>query len=79
MNLHDILDERQDQYGDALKNFRNIGVMWGVLLGLSEPVSPYKVAQMMIALKLQRISANPDYEDSWLDIQGYAQHGLDSL
>jgi len=29
----------------------------------------------MIALKLQRISVNPDLADSWLDIAGYAKHG----
>jgi len=53
--------------------------MWGVILDLPYSLSEYQVAQMMIALKLQRISVNPDHQDSWLDIQGYAQHGLDSL
>ena len=79
MSLNRILDERQDQYGDAKENFRKIGIMWGVILDLPYSLSEYQVAQMMIALKLQRISVNPDHEDSWLDIQGYAKHGLDSL
>jgi len=73
--LSDILDERQEQYGDPTENFRKIGIMWGVILDLPYSLAPYQVAQMMIALKLQRISVNPDYEDSWLDIQGYAAHG----
>jgi len=73
--LSDILNERQEQYGDPTENFRKIGIMWGVILDLPYSLAPYQVAQMMIALKLQRISVNPDYEDSWLDIQGYAAHG----
>ena len=73
--LNDILNERQEQYGDPTENFRKIGIMWGVILDLPYSLAPYQVAQMMIALKLQRISVNPDYEDYWLDIQGYARHG----
>ena len=79
MKLNKILNDRQEQYGDAKENFRKIGVMWGIILDLPFPIAEYQVAQMMIALKIQRISANPDHQDSWLDIQGYAQHGLDSL
>ena len=77
-DLDDILIERQEIYGDSLENFRNIGIIWGVLLDC-EPIAPQKVAQMMIALKLQRINKNPKHEDSWRDIQGYAEHGLSCL
>jgi len=79
MSLNKILNDRQKEYGDAKENFRKIGVMWGIILDLPFPIAEYQVAQMMIALKIQRISANPDHQDSWLDIQGYAKHGLDSL
>ena len=79
MKINKILEERQDQYGDPTENFRKIGIVWGVLLDLPFPIDPYKVAQMMIALKNQRISANPEHEDSWLDIEGYARHGLNSI
>lgn len=79
MKLNKILNDRQEQYGDAKENFRKIGVMWGLILDLPFPIAEYQVAQMMIALKIQRISVNPDHQDSWLDIQGYAKHGLDSL
>jgi hypothetical protein len=79
MSLNKILNDRQKEYGDAKENFRKIGVMWGLILDLPFPIAEYQVAQMMIALKIQRISANPDHQDSWLDIQGYAKHGLDSL
>lgn len=77
--IEDILNERQKQYGNATQNFYSIGIMWSAILNLPYAIEPYQVAQMMIALKLQRISVNPDHEDSWLDIQGYAKHGLDSV
>lgn len=76
--LEEILINRHEIYGDSLENFRNIGIIWGVLLN-TEPIEPHKVAQMMIALKLQRINKNPKHEDSWRDIQGYAEHGLNCL
>ena len=78
MEIDDILISRQEQYGDALANFEQIGQMWGILLN-SDPIPAHKVAQMMIALKLQRINKNPHHEDSWRDIQGYAEHGLSCL
>ena len=74
-----ILAERQEQYGDAPENFRKIGIMWGVLLGLPYSLSPDQVANMMIGLKQVRIAANPDLEDSWQDIIGYAKHGLATI
>jgi len=77
--ITDILDERENEYGDAKQNFKKIGIIWGQLLGLPYSLDSYQVAQMFIAAKLVRISANPEHEDSWLDIQGYAIHGLNSL
>jgi Domain of unknown function (DUF6378) len=79
MSLEEILNERQGQYGDATVNFKKIGVIWGQLLDLPYSLDAYQVAQLFIAAKLVRISANPDHQDSWFDIQGYAKHGLDSL
>lgn len=78
MDIDEILVMRQEEYGDAKDNFEQIGIIWGVLLGI-DPIPAHKVAQLMIALKLQRISKNPKHEDSWLDIQGYAEHGIASL
>ena len=78
MELDDVLSSRQEQYGDSRANFEQIGILWGVLLDC-EPIAPYKVAQMMIALKLQRVNKNPRHEDSWIDIQGYAEHGISCL
>ena len=74
--IEHILAERQEQYGDATENFTKIGLMWSLILDKKIVIEPEQVAQMMIALKLVRLSANPEHEDSWLDIEGYAKHGL---
>lgn len=71
-----ILQDRQDEYGDALENFEKIGRVWGALLGIDD-IEPYKVALMMDALKTVRLFANAAHIDSWLDKQGYTQHGMD--
>jgi hypothetical protein len=72
--LDDILDARQIEYGDALGNFTTIGIIWGALLGIEE-IPAYQVALMMDSLKTVRLFNNPSHEDSWLDKQGYVQHG----
>jgi len=59
MSLNRILDERQDQYGDAKENFRKIGIMWGVILDLPYSLSEYQVAQMMIALNCNAFQLIP--------------------
>ena len=65
-SLSQILDSRQEDYGDAKDNFTEIGKRWGV--------SAFDVAMMMIDLKLVRIRVNPNKEDSWLDLLGYIHH-----
>lgn len=74
--INQILEERQEQYGDALYNFEVIGKIWGALLDM-EPIAPYQVALMMDALKTVRAFNNPEHLDSWQDKLGYTQHGLD--
>jgi hypothetical protein len=74
--LKKILDNRQEEYGNALENFETIGKIWGALLNI-DPVEPYQVALMMDALKTVRLFKNPNHEDSWLDKEGYIQHGKD--
>ena len=72
--LDDILNERQSQYGDAYENFSEIGVIWGTLLGIS-PIPAYQVALLMDTLKTVRLFKNGSHIDSWIDKQGYTQHG----
>lgn len=74
--INKILEERQEQYGDALYNFEVIGKIWGALLD-TDPIEPYQVALMMDALKTVRAFNNPEHLDSWQDKLGYTQHGLD--
>jgi hypothetical protein len=74
--LNKVLNERQEEYGDAIINFTKIGVIWGALLDTGD-IEPYQVALMMDALKTVRCFDNPFHKDSWLDKQGYTQHGLE--
>ena len=71
-----ILASRQDEYGDAIDNFEKIGKIWGALLDRDE-IPAYQVALMMDALKTVRLFRSPEHEDSWLDKQGYTQHGYE--
>lgn len=74
--LKKILDNRQEEYGDALENFETIGRIWAALLDIDD-IKPWQVALMMDALKTVRLFKNPSHEDSWLDKEGYTQHGKD--
>lgn len=71
-----ILAAREADYGDALENFEKIGRVWGALLDIDD-IPPYQIALMMDALKTVRLFRNPQHEDSWLDKQGYTEHGRD--
>ena len=73
-DLKVILDQRQADYGDAETNFKNIGRGWGAILGI-EDISETNIALMFDFAKSIRLSNNPTHADSWLDKQGYTQHG----
>ena len=72
--LNKILNERQEDYGDAYKNFKDIGIIWGTLLGIP-PIPPHQVALLMDSLKTVRLFKNGNHEDSWIDKLGYVIHG----
>ena len=74
--INDILQARQEQYGDALENFERIGRIWAALLDIDD-IQPYQVALMMDALKTVRLFNHPTHMDSWLDKEGYIHHGKD--
>lgn len=69
----EILEERQEQYGDAHTEFTAIGRIWGALLKI-EDIQPHEVALMMDALKSVRLMHNPNHEDSYNDKHGYMRH-----
>ena len=74
--VDEILAERLEQYGEAMIEFTSIGRIWGALLKFKD-IPPHEDALMMDALKTVRCFANPTYMDSWIDKQGYTQHGLE--
>jgi len=66
-----ITGARQDSYGDATETARRVGMAWSAILGLGEPIAPYKVQSMMAMLKIVRGSQDPTWEDSWIDGAAY--------
>lgn len=73
-SVTEILDLRQEEYGDAQENFTAIGRSWAALLRI-EDIQPHTVALMMVQFKAIRANANPLKADSWDDLEGYAHHG----
>ncbi len=69
-----IHGQRQSDYGDKLENFSQIAAFWNASLArkLSAQITPADVGQMMIGLKLARLSKSPTHYDSLLDVAGYA-------
>ena len=83
MDIDKILNERQDQYGDFFnrskisQDFKNL-IRQGESYRLLK--ADQKEALEMIATKVGRIvNGDPDYLDSWLDIQGYCQLVIDRV
>jgi len=70
----EILNDRNNEYGSALAYFAQTGRGGGAILGIDD-IPAWKVALMMDFFKTIRCSVNPAHEDSWLDKQGYTQHG----
>ena len=67
-----ITGPRNETHGDYTHEATRIGVLWGALLDLPEPVKPRTVAAMMIALKLARATSGAVNADDWIDICGYS-------
>ena len=83
MNKNDILDkaksiingERQGTYGNAENSFAVISQMWSAYLG--RELTSADVVNMMILMKVARISSGVYKDDNWIDICGYAALGGD--
>ena len=65
-----VLEERRDDYGDPVEQFRAIADRWSITLGT--PITPSQVALCMIDLKLARLAYDPGHVDSIIDVIGYA-------
>lgn len=69
----DTVRDRGLEYGTVAENFNRAALIWSSVLG--RPVTPQQVALCMIGLKLARLSYDPDAEDGWVDVAGYAACG----
>ena len=65
-----VIAERSKTYGDAREAMATIAARWSLTLG--HPVTSAEVVLCMIDLKLTRLARDPTYQDSILDIAGYA-------
>ena len=70
--LRTLTDERGDAYGHPLDNFADVAVGWDILTRrCTDP--EVRVALCLAWLKLCRIAATPDHQDSINDLAGYAR------
>jgi len=70
-----IYGDRQEQYGNAQRNFGDIGKLWEPILG--KAVSPEEVALCLLQLKVARALNDtrlerPIKRDTIVDLAGYA-------
>ena len=65
-----VIGERRDAYGPPYEMMAAIAARWTLTLG--HPVSPAQVVLCMIDLKLARLTRDPAYRDSIVDVAGYA-------
>ena len=70
-----ITGQREEDYGDAHKNFSNVAGLWSIVLGTK--VQPWQVAVMLLQLKVARIIKTPTHDDSWIDAAGYIGLGAE--
>jgi hypothetical protein len=66
-----LTDTRMETYGSFWENHRRIGVMWGELLQLEEPITPEMVAVMMALVKISRIANDSTHTDNYVDAIAY--------
>lgn len=66
----DIIAERGVAYGDVTTSMSTIAERWSITLG--HHVTPAQVVLCMIDLKLTRLAHDPTYQDSIVDVIGYA-------
>lgn len=69
-NALNITRDRGENYGKPSENFQVIADMWSAYADKEFTVAD--VGVMMVLLKLARLKATPDHQDSWVDIAGYA-------
>lgn len=71
-NVGELLEQRGNQWGDAIGTHVRIAKVWDAIANREE-ITALKVALMMEGLKLIRGDINPDDPDSFHDGQGYSR------
>ena len=64
------LTERAETHGDPFVVHERIAQLWSAYLQMW--VEPAQVAGMMVLLKMARSEQNPNHQDNFVDIIGYA-------
>ncbi len=84
MNRYELLDaaketvaDRGEDYGSIWDNHERIAIIWTALIGIQ--IEPDHVAMVLAGVKLARLAATPDHQDSWVDLAGYAATGSECL
>ena len=79
-----VCGDREQDYGSAENNFRNIAEFWEVYLrgkcvspDADVAILPEDVAAMMALLKIARIASGNAKTDSWVDLAGYSACGCE--
>ena len=70
-----ILKDRQNTYGKPEDNFQTIADFWNTYLQIKDDyfkLTKQDVANMMILLKVARMSSSPEHLDNYIDAAGYA-------
>ena len=65
-----VLTERAETFGDPFVVHERIAQLWSAYLQMW--VEPAQVAGMMVLLKMARSEQNPNHQDNFVDIMGYA-------
>lgn len=71
--LLSTLLQRGETYGDPTDSMRHHAEFFSRVLG--QEVPPERAAMLLAALKLSRLSYDPEHLDSWMDLAGYALIG----
>ncbi len=73
-----INGDRNNAYGPPSQDFERTAIMWSAYLDGRTILEAHDVAAMMCLLKVSRLSWQPDNQDSWTDLAGYAACGYET-
>ena len=62
--------DRQKDYGDKVKNHKNISRLWSAYLDM--PITTHDVAVMMCLLKIARTKLGKVSKDTYIDMAAYS-------